>query len=38
MAAIGDLLGTSYPDDRAVGFAAGDLRGWYWVEAPLGAR
>lgn len=37
-AAIGDVLGTSYPDDQAVGFAAGDLRGWFWVEGPLGAR
>jgi hypothetical protein len=22
----------SYPDDQATGFAAGDLRGWFWVE------
>jgi len=27
----------SYPEDRAVGFAEGDLRGWFWVEAPPGA-
>lgn len=32
-ATIGDVLKTSYPDDRAVGFAPGDLRGWFWVEA-----
>jgi hypothetical protein len=29
---IGDVIRTSYPDDRAVGFAPGDLRGWFWVE------
>ncbi|MCA9261360.1 MAG: DUF3365 domain-containing protein [Planctomycetales bacterium] len=23
-----------YPDDQAVGFAEGDLRGWFWVESP----
>lgn len=32
-ATIGPVLATSYPDDRAVGFAPGDLRGWFWVEA-----
>lgn len=25
-----------YPDDVAIGFAEGDLRGWIWVEAPTG--
>jgi hypothetical protein len=25
-----------YPDDQAVGFVEGDLRGWFWVEAPPG--
>jgi hypothetical protein len=25
-----------YPDDAATGFAEGDLRGWIWVEAPIG--
>ena len=25
-----------YPDDEAVGFTEGDLRGWIWVEAPTG--
>ncbi len=29
---IGPLLAASYPNDRAVGFAPGDLRGWFWVE------
>jgi hypothetical protein len=23
-----------YPHDRAVGFAEGEIRGWYWVEVP----
>jgi hypothetical protein len=32
-ATIGDVLKASYPNDRAVGFAPGDLRGWFWVEA-----
>jgi hypothetical protein len=25
-----------YPNDQAVGFAEGDLRGWIWAEAPTG--
>jgi hypothetical protein len=25
-------ISESYPDDQAVGFKAGDLRGWFWVE------
>ena len=32
-----EALRASYPDDRATGFAAGDLRGWFWVEAPPSA-
>jgi hypothetical protein len=32
MAAISEV----YPDDQAVGFVEGDLRGWFWVEAPPG--
>lgn len=32
MAAISE----TYPDDQAVGFVEGDLRGWFWVEAPPG--
>lgn len=23
-----------YPEDQAVGFSEGDLRGWFWVEVP----
>jgi hypothetical protein len=25
-------LATAYPEDRATGFALGDLRGWFWME------
>ena len=32
MAAISEV----YPNDQAVGFVEGDLRGWFWVEAPPG--
>jgi hypothetical protein len=32
MAAISE----AYPDDQAVGFVEGGLRGWFWVEAPPG--
>jgi hypothetical protein len=28
-------LETAYPDDRAIGFEEGDLRGFAWAEAPL---
>lgn len=27
-------LAELYPQDRATGFAAGDLRGWFWLEVP----
>jgi len=29
-------IGENYPEDQAVGFAEGDLRGWFWVLAPPG--
>ncbi len=29
---VADAVTASYPDDRAVGFADGDLRGWFWIE------
>ncbi len=29
-------IATFYPNDQAVGFVAGDLRGWIWVEVPPG--
>jgi hypothetical protein len=31
---IGATLAAAYPDDRATGFAPGDLRGWMWAEVP----
>ncbi|MEM9379331.1 MAG: DUF3365 domain-containing protein [Planctomycetota bacterium] len=31
---VGEALARAYPDDRATGFADGDLRGWFWVEVP----
>ncbi len=30
--AIGERLEALYPDDKATGFSAGDLRGVFWVE------
>ena len=27
-----------YPNDRAVGYRKGDLRGWFWVEVPNKGR
>ncbi len=27
-------LAAAYPNDQATGYAAGDLRGWFWVEVP----
>ncbi len=30
-------LAESYPDDQAVGFSEGDLRGWFWIEVPAGS-
>jgi hypothetical protein len=29
-------ISETYPEDRAVGFGEGDLRGWFWVETPPG--
>ena len=29
-------IATFYPNDQAVGFTEGDLRGWIWVEVPPG--
>jgi hypothetical protein len=31
---VRDELGRRYPADRAIGFAPGEIRGWYWVEMP----
>lgn len=33
-AAVVEELDRRYPEDRATGFAAGDLRGWFWIEVP----
>jgi len=29
-----DALAAAFPDDHATGFAIGEVRGWFWVEAP----
>ena len=34
--AIQASLAEHYPDDAATGFSEGDLRGWFWIEAPAG--
>ena len=31
---IRNALAERYPEDNATGFAAGDLRGWFWLEIP----
>lgn len=31
---VKEALALSYPEDEATGFAAGDLRGQFWVEIP----
>jgi hypothetical protein len=31
---VRERLSIEYPDDRAVGYAAGDHRGFFWVEVP----
>lgn len=35
-AAVLQALTEQYPDDAATGFAEGDLRGWFWIEASAG--
>ena len=35
---LGGVLASAYPQDRATGFAPGDLRGWMWAEVPKGAK
>ena len=32
--AVRTLIAERYPADRATGFVAGQIRGWYWVEMP----
>jgi cytochrome c551/c552 len=36
--AVRAVLAQRYPADSAVGFAEGDIRGWYWVEMPKPGR
>lgn len=31
-------LARAYPEDRALGYALGDLRGFWWAEAPVAER
>ncbi len=31
---VAEAIAERYPDDRAIGFSEGDLRGWFWVEVP----
>ena len=31
---VREQLAKLYPDDHAIGFNDGDLRGWFWVEVP----
>jgi hypothetical protein len=35
---VRDALARHYPDDQATGFQEGDLRGWFWISVPGGAR
>lgn len=35
--AVRGALREDYPQDEAVGFGDGDLRGWFWVEVPAEA-
>lgn len=36
--AVQRLIAERYPADRAVGFAEGEIRGWFWVEMPKPTR
>jgi hypothetical protein len=36
--AVSRAVPIRYPADRAIGFAEGEIRGWYWVEIPKTAR
>lgn len=35
---VRSALNNRYPHDRAVGFADGEIRGWFWVEVPKTPR
>ena len=32
--AVRDVLSDRYPADKALGFAEGEIRGWFWIELP----
>ena len=36
--AVRRLIAERYPNDRAFGFADGEIRGWFWVEMPKPPR
>ncbi|MBL8758282.1 MAG: DUF3365 domain-containing protein [Phycisphaerae bacterium] len=36
--AVREAIAKAYPKDQATGYKEGDLRGWFWVEVPGGAR
>jgi hypothetical protein len=36
--AVKRLIAERYPNDRAIGFAEGEIRGWFWVEMPKPTR
>ena len=36
--AVQRLITERYPNDRAIGFAEGEIRGWFWVEMPKPPR
>lgn len=38
MPEVADAIHERYPSDKATGFAAGDLRGYFWVEVPSQAN
>lgn len=31
---VQEALAANYPNDKATGFAPGELRGWFWIEVP----
>jgi hypothetical protein len=37
-AAVRQKLAELYPEDRATGFAPGELRGMFWVTVPEGTQ
>ena len=31
---VASVIAEKYPEDKAMGYEEGDLRGWFWVEVP----